>query len=498
MNTFTKKYTLTAMLFLYVLQSYQSTKASETIKSILPKQLPSAQTLGTGIILSSAAAYAYYAYKQEPFEKYSSQKFYNINPWEKIDSADLTKQKLEYIPQNFLWGAATAAYQIEGGITNSWTHYPDKDGKKHDAGTCCDSWNKMDEDIQCLKQLGAKAYRFSIEWARLQQHNENEWNEDALEKYVDFCTKLKAAHIEPVITLHHYSDPIWFMEKGGFTKSENIKYFIAYVEKLYTALANLHIKYIVTFNQPGGYSYKSYKSQDAPPFETNGPKESACLQNLFQAHVQSYKKIAEIAQTKKLAKPNISISHQYSQMHAASGALYPLSLLISNIAYKIYNGPFESFFITGAGKNYIDFVALSYYCPKRFNGTYPFAYTPEELKVKYDNDLRFIDGDGFYDALVWAQKFNKPIFAIENGIETDDHAKRILFFNRYLSKMNDAMRDGINVIGYCHWSLLDNFEWTKGFDYHFGLFSVNRENGSFARTIKTSGVYYQDIIACNS
>ena len=146
----------------------------------------------------------------------------------------------------------------------------------------------------------------------------------------------------------------------------------------------------------------------------------------------------------------------------------------------------------------MDFVALSYYCPKRFNGTYPFAYTQEELKLRYDNDLRFIDGDGFYDALVWAQQFKKPIFVIENGIETDSHAKRQLFLNRYLSKMNEAMRDGINIIGYCYWSLLDNFEWTKGFDYHFGLFSVNRKDGSFTRKIKLSGQYYKDIIACNS
>ena len=493
MKYFIKNFTL-LIVFISVLCSTCNQRISaESLQSYFPKDT------GIQILAGSAlTASSFYLLSNHLLEKAAAEKLLHINPWHNIDTADLANQKLTFIPKNFLWGASTAAYQIEGGITNSWTFYPDQNGKKHDAGFCCNSWNMLDQDIECLKEIGAKSYRFSIEWARLQQHNENNWNEAALETYVNFCRKLKAANIEPVITLHHYSDPIWFMQKDGFSDAENIKYFIAYVEKVYRALANLNVNYFVTFNQPGGYSYKSYKSKDAPPYETNGSKESATLQNLFQAHVQSYKKIAQIAQEKTVKKPLISISHQYSQMHVASGALYALSLIISTIAYKLYNGPFENFFLNGEGKKYMDFVALSYYCPKRFNGTYPFAYTQEELKLRYDNDLRFIDGDGFYDALVWAQQFKKPIFVIENGIETDSHAKRQLFLNRYLSKMNEAMRDGINIIGYCYWSLLDNFEWTKGFDYHFGLFSVNRKDGSFTRKIKLSGQYYKDIIACNS
>ena len=449
------------------------------------------------LVASAVTAATAHLFRNHLLEKEAAEKFLKIHPWEKIDAADLTTQKLASIPQNFLWGAGTAAYQIEGGITNSWTHYRDSDGKIHDAGTCCNSWNMLDQDIECLKQLGAKCYRFSIEWARLQPNNQNDWNQAALEKYVDFCRKLKAANIQPVITLHHYSDPIWFMEKDGFTKAENIAYFVAYVEKVYTALtdANIHIKYFVTFNQPGGYSQKSYSRLSAPPFEVNKSKVSDALQNIFEAHVQSYKKIAKIAHNKEITKPMISISHQYTQTNAASGLYYPINLLISSFAHKVYNGSFENFFLYGIGKDYMDFVALSYYCSMRFELTNPTAYTADELKYKADQDTRIIDGDGFYDALVWATQFKKPIFVIENGIETDNHAKRMLFLNRYLSKMNDAMRDGINVIGYCHWSLLDNFEWTKGFDYHFGLFSVNRTDGSYARKIKLSGEYYRDIIS---
>lgn len=462
----------------------------------------SADNTNVKILAASAiAGGTAYLYRNHLLEKAASEKFLRLNPWEKIDTADLTTQKLDSIPSNFLWGASTAAYQIEGGIKNSWTHYKDQNGIIHDAGACCNSWNMLNEDIKCLKQIGAKCYRFSIEWARLQPDNEQGWDEAALEKYVDFCRKLKAAHIEPVITLHHYTDPIWFMEKDGFTKAENIKYFIAYVEKLYTALAdaNVEIKYFVTFNQPYGYTYKSYGSKQAPPYETNAAKESAALDNLFETHVQSYKKITEIAQAHHVAKPLISISHQYTQMHAASGVLYALNqYVICPIAYKKYNGSFESFFFKGEGKNYMDFVALSYYCSMRFQFKNNEAYTEDELKYAFDRKNRIIDGDGFYDALVWASKFKKPIFIIENGIETDVNGKRELFLNRYLCKMNDALRDGINVIGYCHWSLLDNFEWTKGFDYHFGLFSVNREDGSFARTLKPSGLYYKNIITCNS
>jgi len=466
---------------------------SSTIKFIEDSysKLPSWPSLAGITAATGLGAYVYYNYQTPQSPSLSDN-------WALIDGKDLTLESLN-IPSNFLWGAATAAYQVEGGICNTWTHYQDPSIQEpHNAGICCNSWNQLDADIACLKELGVKCYRFSLEWARIQP-TQDTWDTQALEKYVKFCKKLKACDIEPIITLHHYTDPVWFMGKEGFSNATNIKYFISYVEKVYTALADADITYIITFNQPIGYAQKSYYTQTAPPYEKgNNEKVQTTIANLFQAHIESYDVIKNIAYKHDKQKPLISISHQYTQFNASQSLYYPINVLITSIAYSRYNTPFELFFLYGQGAQYIDFVALSYYCSMRFELTNSQAYTAQELCNKADKDFRIIDAQGFYNALLWAQQFEKPILVVENGIETDSDSKRMLFLNRYLWTLSQALEQGCNIIGYCYWSLLDNFEWSHEFDYHFGLFSVNREHCDFLRTLKYSGLYYKKIIANNS
>ncbi len=401
-----------------------------------------------------------------------------------------------HLPKSFAWGAASSAYQSEGGLAqSSWTHYKTKEGQIHDAGPCLDSWNRLDEDIACLEKLGVTTYRFSIAWERIQA-TENSWDERAVQKYVNFCKTLQEHNIKPIITLHHYSDPIWFMEKGGFSNPENNHYFIHFCEKVVAQLAP-HCTYFLTFNQPVAYAIKSYQQGMMPPYETSGAalisetKASKTAANILHMHTQLYERL------KKL-HPNlqISITHQYVQC-LCYNSFNPLDQIIARIADKLTNQTFTDFFKDPVHNKTLDFMALSYYCPLRFSGTHPFSFYPEEVKLQSEQNFRHISAWGFYDALVWAQQFNKPIFVVESGFPTATCEKRITFLQHYIYALDQAITAGMNIIGYCYWALLDNFEWTEGFKTQFGLFSVDRDHDC-KRTIKPSGIYYADVISTNS
>lgn len=400
------------------------------------------------------------------------------------------------IHKTFLWGAASSAYQSEGGLdASSWAHYPAKDGIIHGAKACCDSWNKLSEDIACLKELRVKTYRFSVAWERIQP-TQGSWDDAAVQKYVQFCRDLKNAGIEPLITLHHYSDPIWFMEKGGFSKKENTQNFIDFCERMVKALAP-HCTYFLTFNQPVAYAIKSYQQGMMPPYETcsvsmiSENKAQQTAYNILTMHTQIYKLLKE-----KHPHLHISITHQYVQC-LCYNSFNPLDQLIATIADRLTNSIFTDFFLQTENNKTMDFMALSYYCPLRFSGTNPFSFLPEELALQSEHNFRHISAWGFYDALVWAQQFGKPIFVVESGFPTADCTKRITFLQHYTYTLDQAVQAGMNIVGYCYWALLDNFEWTEGFKTQFGLFTVDREH-NFKRAIKDSGLYYASIISTNS
>lgn len=236
------------------------------------------------------------------------------------EAAKEATQGLKF-PSNFLWGAATAAYQIEGGLHHcNWSMWEEQgtrlDGhatvEHHEkAGKACNSWELFDKDLDALKKLGATMYRFSVEWSRIEP-KEGEFDEAVLKQYGDWCQELKEAGIEPMVTLHHFTEPAWFVEKGGWEKRENLLFFQMYVQQTTQTLAP-HVKYWSTINELNGYAICGWLAGVHPP----GKKDDVLtmltvFRHLLVAHTMASKAIrANSALQKEDPIVCMALSHVY-------------------------------------------------------------------------------------------------------------------------------------------------------------------------------------------
>ena len=174
-------------------------------------------------------------------------------------------------PDGFVWGVATSSHQVEGGCTKNWSSWEnstdeDNNPRIHNdekSGIACDHWNRYKDDIQLIKDLGVTSYRFSIEWSKVEPE-EGRFDAMALEHYKNVCIALKESGIMPVVTLHHFTHPIWFEEMGAFENKENLDYFVRYSERVFDAL-NEYVGMWCTINEPAVYTYQGYFNGVWPP-----------------------------------------------------------------------------------------------------------------------------------------------------------------------------------------------------------------------------------------
>lgn len=423
-------------------------------------------------------------------------------------------------PADFAWGAASASSQNEEDSRNQ--SYSDSYliSKGHPefkgTGAACQSWSQWQDDIEKAAFLGLNSYRLSIEWSRVQP-TANRFDQSAIDHYVQICKILAEKNINPMICLHHYADPIWFLEQGGFAQEKNLAIFTTFCQKMYEALRP-YVRQWIIFSQPCAYALKGYSQAMQPPFIKNSSLAEQVMLNIFKVHIQAYDMMHHTyAQTKIGLQPEVGLCHQITQMQAYT-AYSPFDHLVATFADRLYNKSLLRFFTTGHFRGlrplidiaYVpqapqkfDFFALSYYCPKSFTGTKPI--TPKSAPTHLTADLsRVIDKQGMYDAIVQAAALGKPVNIIESGINPVDDAQRILLLNSYLSAISQALADGYDVRGYHHWTLMDNYEWLQPRDYsHFGLYKnrVIDDAGTLdpnftdhQKMLKVSGQYYKDII----
>lgn len=424
-------------------------------------------------------------------------------------------------PKNFVWGVATASTQNEeSSNNNSWAPKnltAQKRSDLADPGHACKSWTMWKDDIDKVAYLGANAYRLSIEWSRVQPSADH-FDHTGIEHYVEICKMLQEKGIAPMICLHHYSDPIWFLKIGGFSKEENIKLFTKFCEKMYEALRPYVADWIV-ISQPAAYAIKGYSQGMQPPFIKDAKLADIVMLNMFKAHIDvydimhnSYKKSG------KGLQPNVGICHQITQMQAYT-AYNPLEHLVANFADRLYNKALLRFFTDGhfrtltpmidiaylpQAPDKFDFFALSYYSPKSFSGITPVTPFAEPSHQSADQ-ARIIDKQGMYNAIVQASKLRKPVYVVESGINPVDENQRVLLLNSYLSAIAQALIDGYDVRGYYHWTLMDNYEWGMPQNAtHFGLYKnrvVNEDGGldsnfkNHESMLKDGGKYYKNIIS---
>lgn len=417
--------------------------------------------------------------------------------------------------KNFYWGSSSSAYQVEGhSYNNQWYLWEQLDGtidNEDKAGVACDNFNKYKQDIQLMKNIGMKMHRFSIEWSKIQPTSQKGlYDKDILKHYHNEIDYLKSKGIEPMITLHHFTEPIWFSKLGGFELYDNIKYFNRFAYDMWNEF-NGKVKYFATFNEPLIYGGAGWMDGVFPPGKKDPETCLFVLKHILISHTKLYRKIKSSLNGNDTMIGIVKNIHQFDPYTETN----IIQRVLARIMNKVYTHSFMNYFLTGRyelnvpfmakmnytnplGKNANDFMGMNYYShfhvEGQFNIKKPFKLVvkPEYKHLQTGMDYT-VYAEGFYRGLKYMSKFNKPIIVTENGMaDKNDQSLRELYIKRYLYALAKAVDEGVHVIGYNFWSIIDNFEWNKGFSPRFGLYHVDYETQE--RTLKKGSVFYVNVI----
>jgi len=405
--------------------------------------------------------------------------------------------KILKFPAAFLWGVSTSAYQIEGNVDNDWSNWEKSESRIKElksknlnpddfiCGRACDSYNRWEEDIGLVKNLNGGAYRFSAEWARIEPE-QGRFDEAAIAHYGSMVKKLKELRIEPFLTLWHWTLPLWVRDIGGWENKDTSRHFLKYAEKLADSLGE-DVRFWITLNEPQTYTGLSYVAGAFPPQIKSLFRANTVFKNLMQAHSAAYRMLKQ----KFKDKAQVGISH-YVNYHTAYG-----NTLLNKALARLMDYLRWQRFIDSA-EPCQDFIGFQYYHHDRvkFKPGGRFIIADNVNENSATNDMGWeIYPQGIYPLLKYLKRYNKPVYITENGTADADDDHRPRFINETLRHVQQAIREGVDVRGYFHWSLLDNFEWAHGWNPKFGLYEVDRR--TFERKPRSSAGLYADICKNN-
>lgn len=382
-------------------------------------------------------------------------------------------------PERFLWGAASASYQVEGGITNCDWAQSAREGKVPSiTDTGIDHYNRFEEDFLLAKELGHSCHRISIEWSRIEPE-EGKFDMTEIEHYKKVLQSLHKNNLVPFVTLWHFTLPEWFVQKGGFTKKNNVKYFTKYCEFVVEHLKDL-CKDFATMNEPLVYSSLGFIEGQWPPFEMkNVVTFYRVLRNLIKAHNETY-----IALKKKYKNSvEISVVKNNMYIHVSKKARWNI---FYHIACKTSHWFWNEYFLNRVYKN-LDVLDINYY--------FHTEYGPKSEYKKSDMGWDLYP-EGLYFVLKHASKYGKPLRVTEAGIADEKDEYRTEYIKGLVKSVHRAIEDGAPVTAFMYWSLLDNYEWAYGFEKKFGLIAVDLKTKK--RTPRHSAYEYQKICESNS
>jgi beta-glucosidase len=379
-------------------------------------------------------------------------------------------EKNLHFPKDFLWGASTSAHQVEGGNNNDWTEWEESSlrmKKLVESGLIeqfgmenflskktANHYHLFKEDFQLAKDLGHNAARFSIEWSRVEPE-EGKFSETEIKRYVEVVKHLRTLGIEPFVTLWHWTIPVWLKNIGGWSNKKTGEHFVCFAEKMVKSLGE-DVRFWMALNEPEIYTSNSYFTGIWPPEKKSTWQYLKVLHHLITAHKKVYKTI-------KLQNPN-------AQVGIAKNNIYfePHKNRIHNRALKkIIHWWWNDYFLNRI-KKHQDFIGLNYY----FHNVVNMGFIKNENKIISDLGWELYP-EGIFHVLKDLKKYNKPIYITENGVADAGDVKRKWFLVEIIKQLHKAIEVGIDVRGYLHWSLLDNFEWADGFRARFGLVEVD-------------------------
>lgn len=375
-------------------------------------------------------------------------------------------------PEGFYWGAATASYQVEGGIENCDWADAARGGKVPVCGAACDHYNRYEADFDIAKELGHNCHRISIEWARIEPE-EGKFDEREIGHYLAVLAALRARRLKPFITMWHFTLPQWFADKGGFDNPEAPEMFARYCGYVARKLGN-DCRHFATMNEPTVFASLGWIRGDWPPFRTNDYRGYwRIMRTLARAHHLAYSAIKSAA-----FGAEVGIVHHVVYFHANWNPINKLRAWVMNwlSTHRVL-----SLVITKC-----DSIGVNYYQHKKFGDT----RTYKKTDMGWD-----VYPEGLCAALLMLKRYNRPLWVSEAGVADAKDAIRADYITRLVRCMHEAIARGADVRGYMYWSLLDNYEWAAGYDKRFGLVEI--DYNTLERKVRPSAYVYKKIIEQN-
>lgn len=396
-------------------------------------------------------------------------------------------------PKQFYWGAATASYQVEGGIENNDWAQAAREGKVPRAGKLADHYHLYTKDFDLAKELGHNAHRFSIEWARIEPE-EGVFDEEEIEHYREVLRALRARNLEPFVTLWHFTLPDWFAESGGFERTDAPEIFARYCAKVVKEMGYLATHY-ATMNEPNVYATHGYLYGAWPPFKRarifwrkigkeDGTSEKTgararfknistyflVMRRLTKAHIAAYQAI-------KTVRPEalVSVVKHVHYFHGENGPQNKLKARIMTY--------FQSLRFLNQIDQTLDEIGINYYRNTGYGETRNYMLTDMGWKMAPS----FI-----YAVIKLLMRYKKPMFVAEAGLADADDSCRADYIRVQVNAIGRAIEEGADVRGHFYWSLMDNYEWALGTEKRFGLIEI--DYNTLHRKIRPSAYVYKRLI----
>jgi beta-glucosidase len=422
----------------------------------------------------------------------------------------------KHFPPGFLWGCATSSHQVEGWNTNNqWWDWEQHNGRiwQNDRSlAACDWWRDPLPDFDRAVALGQNAHRLSIEWSRIEP-DEGQFDPQAIERYRTLLQALRERNLTPMVTLHHFSNPRWLEQKGGWLHPHTPRLFARFAAHAATAFGDLCDLWC-TINEPNVYATAGYLLGRFPPGQHNPLTTVRVLAALWRGHAAASLAIKRINPTLKVGIVHNFIvfqpaTHQWRD--TASALLYDY-LFNQALFQALQTGRILPPFGTGIQsvpglRDSIDFFGLNYYTRTMvafdireplmlFGRRFTPADVPQSDCTATGESYGEIYPPGIYRALKRVAALGKPIYITETGLPDADDDQRPAFLLSHLAEVHRAITAGVDVRGFFHWTLVDNFEWADGWGLRFGLYHLNQQTGE--RTLRRSGALYAALARANA
>jgi beta-glucosidase len=385
---------------------------------------------------------------------------------------------------------------VEGDNRNcdwwEWERQPGRIANGDSAAVACDHYRRFREDISLLRELNQNAHRLSIEWSRIEPQ-EGVFDARQIQHYRDVLRELRERSILPMVTLHHFTSPLWFVRRGGWTSRDAVRGFMPFVHRAIDELGDL-VGMWCTINEPSIYAANGWITGEFPPGRHGDlVSQYRVTANMRRAHEAAYRAI-------KRRRPDtpVGLSHHKFLFLPASSARRDV------VAARAAQAVTDRWPVAPGRLRRIleapsDFIGIAHYWAQlcAFD-----ARRPRDQFVRRFNPPGPVTEMGLVSDPSWMRQvlnelraYGKPVYITENGLATEDDSWRERYLGEVLGQVHAAIEDGVDVRGYFHWTNMDNFEWARGYTCHFGLIAIDRK--TLERTIKPSGRAYARIASAN-